>query len=133
MEVFKKTDIIPKTLHNELSKIPENFCFLFVGHWLQGNPGHDRKDVGGLIKTFLETFRNTQSNKPALILKTSEATFSVSDRERILSRINEIKESEYKPGNIMLKVNNDDNNLKTGDLVYFYNIFAPLEKPESYH
>lgn len=93
LEVFKKTDIIPKTLHNELSKIPENFCFLFVGHWLQGDFGQDRKDVGGLIKTFLETFKNTKSNKPALILKTSEATFSISDREKILKKIDSIKKT----------------------------------------
>ena len=93
LEVFKKTNMIPKTIHDELRKIPENFCFLFVGHWLQGDLGQDRKDVGGLIRTFFETFKNTQSNKPALILKTSEATFSVSDREKILKKIDEVRES----------------------------------------
>jgi len=93
LEVFKKTELIPKPIYEEINKISENFCFLFVGHWLQGDLGQDRKDVGGLIRTFLETFKNTKSNKPALILKTSEATFSVSDRERILKKIDSIKES----------------------------------------
>ena len=41
-----------------------------MGHWLQGNLGEDRKDLGMLVKVFLETFKN-QKEKPALILKTS--------------------------------------------------------------
>ena len=69
LEVFKKTDMISKTIHDELRKIPENFCFLFVGHWLQGDLGQDRKDIGGLIRTFFETFKNTQSNKTSINFK----------------------------------------------------------------
>tara|TARA_A100001201_G_scaffold69868_1_gene64383 strand:+ start:1870 stop:3144 length:1275 start_codon:yes stop_codon:yes gene_type:complete len=88
-KIWKKTNEITKTVADELSSIKESFCFLFVGHWLHGNFGHDRKDVGGMLKTFFETFKRVQ-NKPALILKTSQATFSVIDRENILKRIREI-------------------------------------------
>ena len=49
--------------------VKESFAFLFVGHWLQGELGHDRKNVGLLIKAFFETFKN-KSKQPALILKT---------------------------------------------------------------
>ena len=56
------------------SNVDENFGFLFVGHWLQGGLGQDRKDVGMLIKVFLETFKNVK-NPPSLILKTSGNTF----------------------------------------------------------
>ena len=56
--IFNKTNKIEKTINNKLKDIPEEFLFLFVGHWLQGSIGHDRKDVGMLIKVFSETFKN---------------------------------------------------------------------------
>ena len=40
-------------------EIPEQFCFLFVGHWLNGDDGHDRKNIYSLIKVFLNTFKGT--------------------------------------------------------------------------
>ena len=49
----------------DLPEIKESFCFLFVGHWMQGAFGHDRKNVGLLVKSFLETFKNKQK-QPAL-------------------------------------------------------------------
>ena len=61
-----------------LDGIKESFCYLFVGHWLQGNFGHDRKNVGWTIKAFLETFKN-KKNAPALILKTQHANASISE------------------------------------------------------
>src|SRR6056300_1556330 len=33
----------------DLSSIKESFCYLFVGHWLQGKVGEDRKNVGYMI------------------------------------------------------------------------------------
>ena len=72
--------------------IPESFAYLFVGHWMQGNMGEDRKNVGLLIKAFYETFKN-KKNKPALILKTSGAGASYVDREEILKKINKIRRS----------------------------------------
>jgi len=88
--VFHKTKDIPETINKELSSIEEDFVFLFVGHWLQGDLGHDRKDVGMLIKTFMETFKN-RKKRPALLLKTSGATLSAIDRHEILKKIDHVR------------------------------------------
>ena len=69
--------------------INEDFAYLFVGHWLKGNLGQDRKDVGMLIKCFVEAFKN-EEDKPALVLKTSSATFSIKQREDFAKRIKEL-------------------------------------------
>ena len=74
-----------------LDDIPEEFCFLYTGHWLSGNFGEDRKNTGLLIKTFLETFKGIGNKKPALILKTNAVNYSLLDREEILRKINEIR------------------------------------------
>jgi glycosyltransferase involved in cell wall biosynthesis len=66
--------------------IKEDFAYLFVGHWLKGDIGQDRKDVGMLIRCFAEAFKN-DSNPPALVLKTSSATFSVKERESFRKKI----------------------------------------------
>jgi hypothetical protein len=76
----------------DLDEIEEEFCFLYVGHWLQGEIGEDRKNTGYTIKAFLETFKN-KKNKPALILKTSQVTNSIMDREEILKKIDAIKQT----------------------------------------
>ena len=83
----KKNTLAPV---NELNDIHESFCFLFVGHWLQGHLGEDRKNISGLIKTFFDTFKNSQK-MPALILKTSGATYSITDQWDIEKKINEIQ------------------------------------------
>ena len=88
VEIYKKLDKV--TSLPELNKIPEKFAFLFVGHWLQGEFSQDRKNVGGMIKTFLETFAD-KKDKPALILKTQSATPSVMDRAEVLEKINSIQ------------------------------------------
>ena len=80
----------PKTTLPILNDIREQFCYLFVGHWLQGQMGEDRKNITGLIHTFLETFKN-KPNPPALILKTSGATYSITDRFRMEKQINELR------------------------------------------
>ena len=72
--------------------IPESFAYLFVGHWMQGDVGEDRKNVGLLIKAFYETFKN-KTKKPALILKTSQVGSSYMDRDEILRKINLIKQT----------------------------------------
>jgi glycosyltransferase involved in cell wall biosynthesis len=77
---------------SQLDTIPESFAFLSVGHWLQGQLGEDRKNIGGLVHCFFHTFRD-KKDAPALILKTSGATYSIMDRMEIDSRINQIKES----------------------------------------
>ena len=75
-----------------LNDIQEDFCFLYTGHWLPGDLGEDRKNMGLMIKTFLETFKGSGKNKPALILKTNHINYSLLDREDILKKINIIKE-----------------------------------------
>ena len=90
IDIYKPVREFSKDLVDEFEGIKEDFCFLFVGHWLQGNLGHDRKDLGMLIKTFLETFKN-QTKQPALILKTSGASPSILDREDITKKVEQIK------------------------------------------
>jgi len=102
--LFEGADL---TIYNDTPKaefdldIEEDFAFLFVGHWLKGNLGQDRKDVGMLIKTFAETFKNIE-NKPALVLKTSSAYFSVKDREVFVKRIKELVNDIQNPPSIYL-------------------------------
>ena len=88
--LYKEVKKISKKLDDKFSIIEEDFCFLFVGHWLQGNLGEDRKDIGMMLKTFFTTFRN-MSNPPALVLKTSGANFSIIDRNSLKKKIDDIK------------------------------------------
>ena len=90
--VYKETKEISEKLNQKFSKIKEDFCFLFVGHWLSGNLGEDRKDIGMMLKVFYTTFKN-QKNPPALILKTSGAGFSIIDRNEMMKKINLVKDS----------------------------------------
>ena len=82
---------LPKTeLVKSLDTIDEQFCFLFVGHWLQGAISEDRKNVGLMLKTYLETFKN-KKGAPALVMKTMSGPASIMDREEILKRIDAIR------------------------------------------
>ena len=75
-----------------LDSIKENFCYLFVGHWMPGDFGHDRKNVSLLVKAFYEVFKS-KKNPPALILKTSVGVASYISRDEILKRIKQIRKS----------------------------------------
>jgi glycosyltransferase involved in cell wall biosynthesis len=93
--IFKKleyeSDVVP-SVKSTLNDIPESFCYLFVGHWLRGDFGEDRKNVGFLVKIFLETFKQSKSETlPALILKTSGGGFSILDKKDILKKITDIR------------------------------------------
>ena len=77
-------------IDDALKDVKEPFAFLFVGHWLKGDFQQDRKNVGGLIWTFINAFKN-KSKQPALILKTSGGSTSLVDRVRIRKMIEEIK------------------------------------------
>ena len=90
-DIYKKLDTLVTDVKDVLDDIKEEFCYLFVGHWLQGETGQDRKDVGMLVKTFLETFKGKKP-RPALVLKTQSATPSVMDREEMLDKIRKIQE-----------------------------------------
>jgi glycosyltransferase involved in cell wall biosynthesis len=78
----------------KLDAIKEDFAFLFVGHWLRGDLGEDRKNVGMMIKTFAMAFKN-EKVKPALVLKTSSAGFSVLDRETTIKKIKQALGKDY--------------------------------------
>jgi glycosyltransferase involved in cell wall biosynthesis len=82
-------------------EIKEDFAYLFVGHWLKGDIGQDRKDVGMLIRCFMESFNNSE-NKPALVLKTSHATFSVKEREVLRKKIQDICSGFQNPPSVYL-------------------------------
>ena len=92
LNIYQKLDAVAgdSEVKDVLNSIDEDFNYLFVGHWLQGELGQDRKDVGMLIKTFLETFKG-KNKKPGLILKTSSATYSIMDRDEILDKIQKIR------------------------------------------
>lgn len=72
--------------------IQEKFAYLVVGHWMKGDVGHDRKNIGYTVKAFLETFKN-MNNPPALVLKTSQVGTSIIDRETILDKIGQIRKT----------------------------------------
>jgi glycosyltransferase involved in cell wall biosynthesis len=74
----------------ELDEIKEDFNFLFVGHWLPGGMGEDRKNVSLMIRLFLEVFKN-KKEAPGLILKTSHGPSSIMDREEILKKVDAIR------------------------------------------
>jgi glycosyltransferase involved in cell wall biosynthesis len=96
-EGFDELDFGTDTIAHvtELDQIKEDFAFLFVGHWLRGDLGEDRKNVGMMIKTFAMAFKD-EKKKPALVLKTSSAGFSVIDRETTIKKIKEVLGKEYK-------------------------------------
>ena len=91
-ELYKKTDVIPSVVDTELADVKENFVFLFVGQWTGGSMNADRKAIGFLIKTFLEAFKNTKGETPALIIKTSGPTLSVMDKYECIMKIREVTE-----------------------------------------
>ena len=114
---LEDNDLEDTDLVQELDEINEEFCYLFVGHWLQGEIGEDRKNVGLMLKTFLETFKDKRK-KPALIMKVSGAGSSIMDRDEMLKKIDRIK-SQVKgklPNVYLLHGELDDK-----DINYLYN------------
>jgi glycosyltransferase involved in cell wall biosynthesis len=89
---YFKTTPSQTDLVQQISKIKEDFAFLFVGHWLQGDFGEDRKNVGYMIKAFLEVFKG-KTNSPALIMKTNSATTSIMDRNSMLEKIEAVRKT----------------------------------------
>jgi len=89
---IKNNEFTELNLLSDLNSIPEKFSFLSVGHWMNGNLGEDRKNIGITVKSFYETFKN-QKIKPALILKTSTVNSSYMDRREILNKLNSIRKT----------------------------------------
>jgi len=91
LNVYTVLEEVDASLFN-LETISEDFCYLCVGHWMQGDVGEDRKNIGLTIKAFYETFKN-RKNKPALLLKVSSGGASYMDRDMIMNKINQIRNS----------------------------------------
>lgn len=90
---YVEDEELPETdLVLDLDTIKEEFCFLYVGHWLQGEMGEDRKNTGLLVKLFLESFKD-KKKKPALVLKTSHGGASIMDRDEVLKKIDIIRKT----------------------------------------
>ena len=87
--VYNNKDVVSE--FSILNDISESWAYLSVGHWLQGQIGEDRKNISGLVHCFFNTFKNTK-DQPALILKTSGATYSIMDRMEIETKILQIRE-----------------------------------------
>ena len=89
------TEIFSKGSGNDvLANVKEDFNFLIVGHWLKGDLGQDRKDIGMAIKTFATVFQYLpKDKKPGLIVKTSHAGFSVIDREGTREKLESVLKS----------------------------------------
>ena len=79
-------------LNFDINSIKESFAYLFVGHWMPGDLGEDRKNVGLLVKAFYEVFKD-KSKRPALILKTTGGVSSYIDRREMQRRIEAIRQS----------------------------------------
>ena len=88
--IYHKVDLIHESVNELMDEIDNKFCFLVVGHWLPGQMWEDRKNIGGTIYTFLDTFKN-KKNAPALILKVSCGSYSEMDRYEIKKRVKQIK------------------------------------------
>ena len=80
-----------KSSKSILESVDSEFNFLSVGHWLGGDLGQDRKDMGMVVKTFCTVFKGLPKGKqPGLILKTSGAGFSVGERETMAQKIKDL-------------------------------------------
>tara|TARA_R110002073_G_C9443165_1_gene577485 strand:- start:665 stop:1939 length:1275 start_codon:yes stop_codon:yes gene_type:complete len=93
LEVYKPLKINEfkeLNLLKDINSIPEDFAFLSVGHWMQGDLGEDRKNIGVTLRSFYETFKN-KKKQPALILKTSAVNSSYMDRREIMKKLNTIR------------------------------------------
>ena len=106
---------IYNNVYNDIDiDIKEDFAYLFVGHWLKGDTGQDRKDVGMLIRCFAESFKGVE-DRPALILKTSSASFSIKERESFRKKIEGLVRDYKNPPSIYLLfgdlTNDEMNNL----------------------
>jgi hypothetical protein len=91
--IFHKTDAKEPMVEKEMSQIEEDFCFLFVGQWTNNNIFGDRKDIGRLITTFMETFADLGPKpKPALIVKTSGAAICNMDKHDMIARLKALRQ-----------------------------------------
>jgi hypothetical protein len=120
-EYFDETQYNNKSVTTKvagLNEIRESEAFLSVGHWLQGQVGEDRKNISGMLHCFFNTFKN-KKDAPALILKTSGATYSVTDRFEMQDRINQV--ASLFPGERLPSVYLLHGDLTTAEMNALYN------------
>ena len=89
-KVIKNNSLKLTSLKDKINSIPEKFAYLAVGHWMQGDFGEDRKNLGTLIEKFYGAFQG-KKDAPALLLKCSMAGSSYMSRTLILKNINDIR------------------------------------------
>lgn len=89
---FYKGKLEKTELVRTLDDIKEEFCYLVVGHWMQGEIGHDRKNIAYTVRSFLQAFKD-KKQKPALIMKVSQAGASIMDRDEILRKLDILRRS----------------------------------------
>jgi hypothetical protein len=109
----------PQDVDLDLEAIKESFCYLFVGHWMDGEFGHDRKNVGVLVRNFFEAFKDKKS-QPALILKACTGRNSYLSREELLQKIKVIK-NQYSKGTKLPNVYIFNGNLSDEQVNDLYN------------
>lgn len=81
-------------------EIETKFNFITTGQWINYGVGRDRKQIGLLIKLFLETFRDNPD--VGLLLRTYTNNHSTSDRFFTTERIKELKEESGSKASIYL-------------------------------
>ena len=96
-DVYKPFDTskIESDFKDELDSLlkDEEFVYLHVGLWGNGDYGEDRKNIPVMIKTFYEAFANDPKKPtPALVVKTNGSDFSLLDKVHVMKNMKSIKE-----------------------------------------
>jgi hypothetical protein len=93
-DIFNQIAPIDEEFSNDITRNifdgdSSRFGFLFVGRWLKGDVGQDRKDISGLIIHFIKAFSGDSSieQKPVLVLKTAGAGYSITERSDVIRKI----------------------------------------------
>ena len=64
LNIYKPTKTFNnKELYDQINSISEKYAFLCVGHWMQGELGEDRKNIGLTLRSFYEVFKNKRINQ----------------------------------------------------------------------
>lgn len=120
------TDIFKpiSNLKSSKFKFETPFNFLFVGQFLPGSIGQDRKNIKHLLKIFFEKFYDNKD--VGLVLKTNISNFSITDlynvAERVLETLYESDSYELnKRHNILNRIHILHGNLSDKEMAELYN------------
>jgi ADP-heptose:LPS heptosyltransferase/glycosyltransferase involved in cell wall biosynthesis len=89
--IFRPSAKSESKVIDKISQLPTKFNFLGVGLGLDKTFGEDRKNIGLMVKWFLETFAGNKD--VGLILKASIVNNSLMDFETIKRRLEEIRKT----------------------------------------